>query len=228
MEENKKPLIERLSFTEHQPELYLDGKLLFTTPETHSGTRGINVLGVDETNDYIDIGTGECCYGYIHRLTRYEKDRPFSLDIIRPVDFNIYDLLPVIHARTDLPNQQSLLAVGHGCAGAGIRLIGMYTPSAREFLSASEYSLLKPKGSERVNPSFEISNGDIYLNLTGVARGFGPERNPDKPNMLHDLSDRIYSIDFKSIDLTQKLADLGIDIEKTLEFTKNYERTWGE
>ncbi len=228
MEENQKPLIERLDFK--GGELFLDGALIFTTPETHSGTRGIHVLGVDETNDFIDIGTGECCYGYIHRLTKYGKDKPFSLDNIRSVDLNVHDLLPVIddHTRTDLPNQQSLLAVGHGCAGAGIRLIGMYAPSAREVLSASEYSQLKPEGSERVNPRFEISDGNINLNLTGIARGFGPERDPNKPNMLHDLSDRVYSIGFNSIDLTQKLADLRINIEKTLEFAKNYQRKWGE
>lgn len=227
MQESQKPLIERLSFS--GPFLDLEGHTIFATPDTHSGTRGINVIGVDETNGFIDIGTGECCYGYVHRLIEYKKNEGFKLDNIRHIDFDVHDLLSVVDSKTstDLPNQQSILAVGHGCAGAGVRLIGMYYPISKEVLTAKEYYNLKPEGSERVQPRFSISEGRIHLDITGIARGFGPERDPNKPNMLHDLSDSIYSVNFNTFDLTERLADLGVDIAGTLEFAKNYERKWG-
>ncbi len=225
-ETQQKPLIERLSFTASQPELYLDGKLIFTTPKTHFTTDGINVIGVDETRGIIDIGTGQCCHGYFYRLQWSKENSQFNLELIRHIDLNVYDLLHAKPAKitTDVPTKQAVLATGYGCAGEGVRLIGLYDPIVTDILP-DFHGLWDRNEWGRISPRFRVSEGRIYLDIHGIDRMFSSARNPNKPAELHDASDKTYTAGVSnSFDLTERLANAGVDINQTLEFAKDYKK----
>lgn len=224
-----KKLIERLDF--HDSQLYLDEKEILRSPG--NGSNGeIDIVTTTFINNkqIIYVGTGGCCHGYLLELKK-DYDKNFTLNEIFAVNFNVFEILPLI-LRSELgsgsSNEHAVLVAGSGCAGSGLGLVNLYQVRYLDVITREQYKFalgLKFK-HPRLSGDYESSkvNFELYDIRTRLLPG--RIRDPKVPNCLVTSAEEFYISDYASykLDITQKLEELGVDILKTLELTKKCEK----
>ncbi len=231
----QKSLLERLNF--QGEDVYLDDKVVFSVPHINT-VSGINMLGVSEESSphggRIYVGSGKCCYGIISVLDHIPNPEDkeaynFCLKAIMPPDFNVYDIIPAV-ATGGFDNSDTMLTTGYGCAGAGVRLMGISSPKTIEVISKDEFNEIWGSRQVSMHPRLTIHQQSSTISLDYLRAGYrlkpGRSRNPRLPTLLIDDSyEPFVSQDvFVSRDLTPVLRDIGVDIEKTIERNKDYTR----
>ncbi len=192
----------------------------------------------------IYVGCGGCCEGPISILTNgrsdgeetsecndYEED--FRLYSFKLPSFNVFDILPVVFGNTDQLDGEryGLLATGFGCHGSGVKLMGRDCSGYLEVVPSRDFRELRnAKTQNHGAPRLTISAQTRGINLNLLESGFrlkpGHIRNPNLPEILIDDNYEAYvSQDvYASKDLTARLIELGVDIEKTIEANEGYVR----
>ncbi len=222
-------LLSRLNF--QKQDVYLDGRVIFSAPQiTTAGD--IQVLGVPQNGQRIYAGTGSCCYGYMAVLERIKEDEDdFRLEALVPTTFNVFDIIPVSvdYVKTGFGNNDAVLVTGYGCAGAGVKLIGVSHPNMIEVIPRNEFKEIE--GTTKFTaPRLNVrqQDGAISLDFFRVGDRLKPgrTRTPNLPEILIDQNYESYvSQDvIASKDLTQILRDSGVNIKETVERNKDYTR----
>ncbi len=188
-----------------------------------------------QTRD-IYVGCGSCCEGPISILTaEHEKGKKenFRLDSVKLPGFNVYDILPVVFKDTNQLNRErsGLLATGYGCDGSGVKLIGRDCSGYLEVVPSRDFRELRNAktqnhGAPRLTISAQKRGITLDLLKSGHRLKPGHERTPNLPEILIDNNYEFYvSQDiYASKDLTAKLIELGVDINKTIEANEGYIR----
>ena len=218
-------------------DVFLDGKVIFSVPHRESQSE-INLLGVIKEAGKIYVGSGQCCFGPISILENRAKngeEPEYELDGLRVPNFNVYDIIPayVDNKKTRFCNNGAILTTGYGCAGSGVRLIDTNYPKTIDVVSNEEFRGLW--GDTRVQgwvmPYLRVDEqkGTITLDLlkAGYRVKAGKSRDPTLPSILldSDAEESYVSEDiWASKDLTARLVEIGVDIEKTIEQNKGYVR----
>mgnify|MGYP001559024461 FL=1 len=184
----------------------------------------------------IYVGSGGCCEGPISILTSGHKEgekEDFKLDSVKLPSFNVFDILPVVFGDTDQLDGEryGLLATGYGCHGRGVKLIGRDCSGYLEVVPSHEFRDLWDKRTQNwVAPRLTVSDQTKRITLNLLKSGYrlkpGHRRNPNIPEFLIDNNYETYvSQDIHaSKDLTSRLVELGVDIEKTIEANEGYVR----
>jgi len=239
-------LISRLNFIKGN--VFLDRTLIFSVPEMLYQRGDINVLGTKEYSYKhenreeqkaiaLDIGTGECCYGYLFRLQavpveqpKYGKIKPleFKLDFIRPAEFNVYDLLPadLVKKESTFATPDLVIATGSGCEGSGVRLIGTHHPRIRkDIFSDEEFEKIAKSGFVT---RLRISDDKVFLDLVNIYDLKRTEKEilTDSAEERYRSPNPVGSNVYDSVDLTKRLEEAGVDIPRTLELAKDYKKIY--
>ena len=183
----------------------------------------------------IYVGCGSCCEGPISILTSEHNEgeqENFKLKSVKLPSFNVYDIIPVVlEEGHQLEEMYGLLATGYGCNGRGVKLFGRDCSAYLEVVPSQEFRDLWDKTTQSwVEPRLTVNEqtGGIALNLLNSEYRLKPghRRNPNIPDCLIDYNYETYvSQDVHaSKDLTTKLVELGVDIEKTIEANEGYVR----
>jgi hypothetical protein len=229
-----KKLIDRVSIKEH--ELFLDGKSIFNginmLPAAHNNLEVVGLLG---ENERFLIGTGSCCSGYFISIARGrgefgEDPTRFYPGTIRDVDMNVYDIVP-IHLKNPDVIVNAVLTAGSGCDGSGARLVSTCYASKRNIvISTEEYDSFRRVNSN-VYPNIRIDarQNKIYLDMLecGYRLKSGHTRNCKVPNICIDFENEDFYVSQNvrtTWDLTERLTNLNVDIDKTVELNKEYRR----
>lgn len=228
-------LLNKLNF--EGEDIYLDGKIIFSVPHIKCASR-INVLGIPQNGKRIYFGTGECCYGFQGVLEKTEKgEDDFRLESLVTANFNVFDIIPVIvdYKKTGFGNGDAVLTTGYGCAGAGVKLTGVYYPDVIEVVSRDEFRKIEGI-AEFTLPILNVNqqNGTISLDFYRTGYRLKPGRSvdprlPRTPDgtlcLIDDAFEHYVSQDIiASKDLTSHLKELGLDIENTMEQNSGYIR----
>lgn len=203
-------LIQRLNFK--GDDVLLDGEVVFSVPHRDCVSE-INILGVLERKYRSDIyvGCGNCCHGPIMILSEHsgEDEEPqIRFDDIRVPDFNVYDIIParVDYHQAGFPNTQAILATGFGCSGAGVKLISAISPKDIEVVSEKELRQMMFK-RRPVRPELRVNEEEGVIDLYFQGPGY-----------------MLFKDDGRRKDLTPILREMGVDIEKTIELNRDYDR----
>lgn len=168
------PLIDRISIGEmkvissyrYKPILF-DGKDVF---RSYNGRPlYANVVGIlpdaeDSPSGTIFIGTGECCHGHLYifgyggGLFNHENSERPELTNVYPIDFNIYDILPL--------DQRIVLVTGFGCSGSGVRLVNNIHHGIYDIIS-SDSGIFEGRHREYESPALRAER-DITLRFGGT------------------------------------------------------------
>jgi len=203
-----KDLIEKIKLDKHS--LYFDGTKVFDMPNMPDSTGRINVFGITEISDdsrfdaKAFIGSGSCCYGYAAILgVDFDKEIPkLYITDIATLDLNVFDILPIALKHTYSDNEEGyktgILATGTGCDGSGVRYISSF------------------------NETFDVLNTEETWDKSISLGIFRP--NFDQRLELTDES-RILYTGWGMVDITERLMEKGLDLEKTVERNEVYLRT---
>jgi hypothetical protein len=133
----------------------------------------------------------------------------------------------------DCGNAESLLAVGSGCSGAGVRLVTLSSPKVFTVMGREEYDALLPQGGHG-KPMFRIDQADWRIHLDILRAGYrlkpGKKRDPKLPSILLDRQSEEFFVDcsdiYRSVDITDKLRQAGVHIDETICLADHYRRQW--
>ncbi|PLW80230.1 hypothetical protein C0585_03700 [Candidatus Woesearchaeota archaeon] len=246
----EKKLEDRLSFK--GPDLFLNGEIIYTVPFGECESR-INIVGlkkIEMINPFTDegyvsafetyIGSGGCCHGPITKTLIKPKDKEHPKNwILKRANvtippFNVYDILYVKgNFKFDSwGSDEGLLATGYGCSGSGVMLTGTQNPALINIVGFEEFNGLWNSRITSAMPLLYVDNNEKKIKLNMMKSGYrlkpGKSRDPKLPSILVDghaeewyVSDRDI---VSSLDLTERLSNLGLDINKTIEANKNYIR----
>lgn len=182
----------------------------------------------------IYVGSGSCCEGPISILTSEHKEgekEDFKLRSIKLPSFNVFDMLPVVFSGTEQLDgeQYGLLATGYGCHGRGVKLIGQQCSGYLEVVPSQEFREIE--NTDRFTaPRLTVHQQDDTISLDFYMIGHrlkpGNKRDPNVPDFLIGPMHETYTSQdiHASKDLTSRLVELGIDINKTVEANKGYVR----
>lgn len=248
-----KPIEQRLSFRKgfldfpasaqiKESGLFLDERQVFEPPLGGIDTGGVLKSKDSDKHVHYDVylGTGDCCNGHVY-FGAVHKDG-FSLYDIVAVDTNVQDLIPLVFRDgakppdgvSRAPLDSCVLVVGAGCAGAGVRIVNLKGVRITDVIPTQEYydthyAELVRRGLQH-EPRFrvDVQNGRIYVDLlkNKVQVRAGMTRDPNFPTALwHPADEYVVLPDVAlTVDLTQRLAGLGVDIAKTIEMLRSYHR----
>lgn len=228
-------LVKKLSFKENR--LYLDGNEILSIPGNKTCAR-INIVGVRGGSIY--IGTGGCCHGYLFEMEK-SAGESFVLDDFFSVDFNIFEMMPVV-MRGENSLNRAMLVSGYGCAGSGIRIVSTYDARSISVISRDEYKGVedfKPEdigldktGFKEHRLNLDDKAGKISLDLYNIGKRVksGMTRQAGVPEFLmtgeeeYCVSDRAS----KSENLTQRLERFGVDIPASLELARSFRKIYSK
>jgi hypothetical protein len=185
-------------------DLFLGGRKIFTVPVQHHTMSEIRVAGLVEweregvlrgTVSELFLGTGTCCHGHLYKLDNQGKGGLVLKQIIT-IDTNVMDILPIIRE-----NAISVLVVGYGCAGAGVRLVDMMSPRTVDIMPQAEFRAQFMPHGHFTKPTFRFDGKSIDLNV----------------ELGGWLADRI-------VNLNDVLTKAGVDIEKTMGLLEGFKR----
>lgn len=228
-------MAESLNFT--GGDLFLNGEKIFSIPIKHASKDTVTCVGFwEQTKDdhfpVIYVGSGTCCHGHLYKLAKYSAKGPYLLSQIISVDTNLMDILPVSvnYQKAGFPNSDGVMVVGHGCAGAGVRLVSTYDLKIVDVVSAEQYHLQIPC-SQLTFPHFRVDKfmGTIHLDFSqaGWRMKAGMRRDPAFPSLLVDTRTMEFHVSSDlggTMDLTPRLEEVGVNLSKTLELISDYQR----
>lgn len=223
-------LIESLNY--EKLDVFRAGKKVFTVPVPEDYIQLLGVSGdldkpAEEAKGALYVGTGNCCFGYVYQLDLAETPR---LSRIMSPDLIVMDMYPVStsYEKTDFGNEWSLLVAGYGCAGAGVRLLGVYYRKQIDILSTKEYNSLMP-GGEHSSPRFRLDPERRTIMLDLCKAGYrlkpGKQRPAGMPSILvsGDTHEFYRSSDcYASIDIGERLEKYGLDREKLFDKVERF------
>ena len=224
-----KDLAEKLSF--QGSEVFLDGERILKVPGDCETRTQIRMLGVcdHKIGDWdVFVGTGSCCHGHVLALDGTRLDQ-----ILTP-DLCVEDMLPmaVDHKKTGFSTSGALLVTGQGCAGGGVRLMSVYYPQVIDIMPTEEFRGMYDGRRDgwvipRLRADPETGRITLDLHRGGYRLRPGMSRDPTLPSILLDskaeefhVSDDLHS----TLDLTERLARTGVDVEKSIDLSKDYHR----
>lgn len=212
--------------TRSNKSVVVDGKKVFQIPIKGGGSDMVHAGSAALVDGKtLFVGGCGCCHGHLYKLERETEDEDFNLTEIVSLDTNPTVVLPVSGDKLD-PDSTVIIA-GHGCSGAGVRLVNTRSGNPVEVVSTEEYNDQTPLG-ESSSPAFRVDPaGSIFLDFrrSGWRAKAGMKRSPSLPSILVDSRNEEYfvSSDVRaSIDLTPRLRELGVDISKTIERLAGY------
>lgn len=225
-------MAERLNF--EGDKVFLNGEVIFSIPVRHETKDTVTVVGFWEPKDghfpAIYVGSGTCCHGHLYELEKHKAEDPYVLSQIIAVDTNLMDILPasVNYKKAGFPNSNGVLVVGHGCAGAGVRLVGTYYPRFVDVVSAEQYFSQISRG-QHTSPVFRVDKATIHLDIrrAGWRVKAGMRRDPALPSILADARTEEFYVSsdlWGTMDLTPRLEEVGVDVSKTIELVTSYRR----
>ncbi len=219
-------LAKRISFAENQ--VYLNGKSIFTIPVPEQRVTTLGFWPVKHC--HIDVGTSFCCHGFLFCLRHSEKEGYVIYNIIS-VDLNVYDMMRCYADYQKLPsgNGESVLVTGYGCAGSGVRLLTTAYPGVYEVVSDEQMRAMVP-GGEHYKPVFRVDlktrRPCLDVRRAGYRVKPGMTRTPGLPSILVDKNEEFVVEEdlWGSIDLTDKLHALGVQVDQTICMSMEYRR----
>lgn len=204
---------------------YVNGKLVFSLPGKMRGLT-CGVVMPPRSSPGIQrmiLGSACCCHGYLYYLEYSEvnQDSKWELYDVVKLDTNAFDILPVIETG-DNPNEwQSVLIIGNGCAGNGIRHIGGYHNTVTTTILGERFGAGEPTwwqkeigGHFLATSQFRVDEEKQTINIDFFRVFF---LNPNTPKMRSVRS----KSPFKTIDITSTLDCGHVDITKTVTLVRS-------
>ncbi len=189
-----------------------NGKATFT----HFDEKEISVAWVADDGFVVLYGTSQCCFGNIVKV-HFVKEGP-KVSSVLSAPSNVMDMMPV--GITDegfkaagFVSEGVGIVVGYGCAGTGVWLMEMNSPSNPvQLMGHEEFQSMNPMGRScfcKVKFRF-TDEGRIFLDYA---------RNPE---VSYRTS---YRKNEESVDLTDRLKAKGFDPERTRRTLERWKRT---
>ena len=180
--------------------VFLNGETIFEIPIKHRTMDTVTAVCFCESIEHngfsvIYVGTGTYCHGHLYKLVKHEG--PYVLDEIISVDANVEDILPVSFS--------GVLVAGHGCVGAGVRLIDTDgQPFMVNMVSGEQYLLKLCSPGYHSFPVFRVDTSDGTIHLDSHTEGA-----------------RTFSDLRRTMNLTWRLKKAGVDMQEAIEIASS-------